>query len=138
MLPSITIVGGLVADPELKFSQSGNAWAAFRLAAKDRVRGDKGEWVDGDPLYIDVVCFGKYAENLAESATRGDTIMVTGQLRESHWEAEDGSKRSKHSIKADEVGLSLKFRSYKAAEVVRATAADDPWASQAPTDQPPF
>ena len=139
MLPSITVTGGLVREPDLRFSGKGKAWAAFRLVAKDRVRDNGGAWVDGDPLFIDVVCFGSFAENLAESALKPGTLLtVTGTLQDTSYE-KDGAKVAAYGIKADEVAVSLRFKAFSEKEVARATASDDPWAANAPTDhEPPF
>lgn len=108
-LPQIVAEGGLVAIPELRFSNSGNPWASLRIACKDRVRGQSGEWTDGPTTFIDVVVFGRAAENLIESADKGDTIVVVGKLQQREWEAEDGTKRSSYSIKADTVAVSINW-----------------------------
>ena len=133
-LPSVFIEGGLVADPELAFSAAGKPWAKCRVVAKDRVRGDGGAWEDGDPLFIDVVCFGKYAENLMESCSKGDTVIVYGRMKERTRQAEDGSKRAAMQIVADAIGPSLLFHPYKKGDRVSPASPEDPWANQ----EPPF
>jgi single-strand DNA-binding protein len=105
-LPLVFVEGGLVADPELAYSQGGKAWARCRLVAKDRVRGDNGQWQDGDATFIDLVCFGKQAENLMESCSKGDTIVAQGRLKQREYEV-DGQKRTSYQIVADSVAVAL-------------------------------
>ena len=109
MLPFVSAEGGLVRTPELAFSNAGKAWARARIACKERVRGQSGAWEDGPATYIDVVCFGRTAENLCESADTGDTIHAVGRLQMNEWEGDDGVKRSSFRIVADMVAVSLAF-----------------------------
>ena len=69
-LPYITMTGGLVDLPELRFTPSGKAVINFRLASKKRVKDSNGQWTDGDPIYLTVSAWEKLAENVAESLTR--------------------------------------------------------------------
>ena len=69
-LPLVVGEFGLVADPEARFSASGTMWVTVRLVAKSRKRDQSGQWVDGDPCFIDMVAFGKVAENFAESVLK--------------------------------------------------------------------
>jgi len=111
MLPRITVEGRLVADPELKFSQSGTAICSMRVVAADRKRTDSGEWVDGDTLWLDVVCFKQLAEHTVESLVKGDGAIFHGKIRTEEWEDRNGGgKRSKISMVADLIGPSLQFR----------------------------
>jgi len=101
-----------VADPELRFSQSGTAVARLRVVASDRKKNEQtGEWEDSDTLWLDVTCFNKLAENLCESVQKGDLLLVRGKLRTEEWDdRETGQKRSKIAMIADSVGASLAFR----------------------------
>jgi single-strand DNA-binding protein len=143
-LPRVSLEGGLVRDPELRFTQAGKAWASCRVATKDRVRGADGQWTDGPATFIDVVCFGRIAENLAESAAQGDLIVVEGRLQQNDYEKQDGTKVTSYRIVADSIGVALTFGAAKTARVsgdapaARAAAADDPWAAPAADDAPPF
>jgi single-strand DNA-binding protein len=111
-LPQISLTGGVVRDPELRFSAAGKAVASFTLACKDRVRGQNGEWTDGEATFINVVCFGKPAENLVESVEKGTLVTVTGKLEQQNWTTPEGDKRSKLQVVADTVSLALTFKSY--------------------------
>jgi single-strand DNA-binding protein len=107
-----TIVGNLVDDPELRFTNTGIAVANLRVAVTQRVQQD-GEWRDGDTSYLKVNVWRGQAEHLADSLAKGDRVMVTGRLRQRTWETPEGEKRSVAEIEADEVGASLKFATAK-------------------------
>lgn len=137
-LPIVTIEGGLVADPVLAYSGAGKPWARCRVVAKDRVRDDGGAWVDGDPLFIDVVCFGKPAEHLAESCSKGDTIIVSGKMKERSWQDDSGQERRAMQIHADVIGPSFLWSAWEKKTPVPQTTPGDPWATQAPSGEAPF
>ena len=113
-----TIVGNLVEDPELRFTNTGTAVANLRVAVTQRIQQD-GEWRDGDTSYLKVNVWRGQAEHLADSLAKGDRVMVTGRLRQRSWETPEGEKRSVTEIEADEVGASLKWAT---AKVERATS----------------
>lgn len=96
-----------VIDLDLKFSQKGNAWLKIRGIAKDRVRDANGTWADGDPLFIDIIV-NQGSEHLYESVVKGDTIIVTGRLKQREYEV-DGNKRTDIQIHADNVGVSTRW-----------------------------
>lgn len=143
LLPFISMTGGLVDLPELRFTPSGKAVANFRLASKKRVRGASGQWEDGDPIYLSVTVWEKVAENVAETLTRkGQRVTVSGRLAQQWWEGKDGSKQSKYVIEADNVSVDLTFSAYEEKESAAKTAAgapaDDPWGAPPQDDAPPF
>ena len=100
-----TIVGNLVEDPELRFTNNGIAVANLRVAVTQRIQQD-GEWRDGDTSFLKVNVWRGQAEHLADSLAKGDRVMVTGRLRQRSWETPEGDKRSVTEIEADEVGAS--------------------------------
>lgn len=115
MLPTIHGEFGVVADPELRFSDKGSAWIKVRGIAKDRVRDNTGNWSDGDPLFIDILLSGQSAEHLFESIVKGDTITVTGKLKQREYE-KDGEKRTAMEIRADSIGVSVRWGTAKTAK----------------------
>lgn len=150
----ITVVGNLVADPELRFTQKGTPVASFRVASTSRVYKD-GQWVNGDEIFLSCSLWREAAENMVESLSKGMRVIVTGRLKQRSWE-KDGVKRTDTYIDVDEVGPSLKFARV---QVTKAGAskpkgdgwlsqqqnqapASDPWNSSQPqlpdTEQPPF
>ena len=144
-LPVVTIEGTLVADPELRYSPSGTAVGSFRLATNGRkFDKDKNEWVDYKVLFMKVTCFKQLAENAVESLRKGDLAVVIGKINTDEWEDADRNKRSAVQLVADSVAASLQFRTVTHGEgrATRSTGSvdrtDDPWASGAPADEPPF
>lgn len=109
MSAAATIVGNLTRDPDLKFTNSGLAMATFGVAVNRRKRDEAGNWVDDDASFFDVVAWRDIAEHVAESLQKGDRVVVTGTLRQRTWEADDGTKRSKVELTAEDIGASLRF-----------------------------
>jgi single-strand DNA-binding protein len=155
---TITVVGNLVADPELRFTPSGAAVANFRVASTPRVL-DKAtnEWKDGESLFITCNVWRQYAENVAESLTKGMRVIVTGRLKQRSYETREGEKRTVVELDVDDVGPALKSATAKVNRVQRdgggfggggggssSGPSDDPWASSgsagggAGFDEPPF
>jgi single-strand DNA-binding protein len=106
---NVTITGNLTRDPELRFTPSGQATASFGVAV-NRSWQDRQtqEWKEVTS-YFDVVCWAQLAENTAQSLTRGTRVVVSGRLEQRSWENQEGEKRSKIEIVADEVAPSLKW-----------------------------
>ena len=107
-----TIVGNLVEDPEVRFTNKGIAVANLRVAVAQRVQQD-GEWRDGDTSSLRVNVWRGQAEHLADSLSKGDRVMVIGRLRQRSCETPEGDQRSVTEIEADEVGASLKWATAK-------------------------
>ncbi len=116
----ITVVGNLVADPELRFTASGQPVATFRVASTPRVRDNaSGEWKDGDSLFLTCNVWRQAAENVAESLQRGMRVIVTGRLRQRNYETKEGEKRTVYEVEVDDVGPSLRNASAKVARASR-------------------
>lgn len=106
----ITVVGNLVADPELRFTPSGAAVCNFRVASTPKVfNRQSNQWEDGDALFLTVNVWRKQAENVAESLQKGMRVIVNGRLKQRRYETREGEKRSVFEVEADEVGPSLMF-----------------------------
>ncbi len=118
---SVTVVGNVTRDPELRFTASGQATASFGLAVNrvwnDRQTNEKKEAVS----FFDIVCWREMAENASESLSKGSRIIVTGRLEQRSWEDNDGNKKSKVEIVADEVGPSLRWASAEVTKNERRT-----------------
>jgi single-strand DNA-binding protein len=111
---TVTLVGNLTDDPELRFTAQGAAVANFRIAVSKRIRDPQtNEWKDGDTSFFRVNVWRQLAENVAESLTRGTRVVVTGTLKMRQWETQEGEKRSVVEIEATEVGPSLKWATAK-------------------------
>jgi single-strand DNA-binding protein len=94
-----TIVGNLVEEPEVRFTNTGIAVANLRVAVTQRVQQD-GQWRDGDTSFFKVNVWRGQVEHLAESLGKGDRVMVTGRLRQRSWETPEGDKRSVTELEA--------------------------------------
>ena len=106
---TVELIGNITRDPELRFTPSGAAVANFGLAVNRRWRNQQtNEW-DEQVSFFDIVCWRELAENVSESLTKGTRIMVSGRLDQRSWETENGDKRSKVEVVADEIGPSLRW-----------------------------
>ena len=112
---SVTVVGNVTRDPELRFTPSGAAVATFGLAWNRRSQNARGE-MEEQVSFFDVTCWRQLAENIAESLTKGTRVIVYGRLEQRSWETQDGERRSKVEIVADDVAPSLRWAT---AEITR-------------------
>jgi single-strand DNA-binding protein len=153
---TITIVGNLTDDPELRFTPSGAAVANFTVASTPR-NFDKqtNEWTDGEAMFLRCSIWRQAAENVAESLQRGMRVVVQGRLKARTYETREGEKRTVFEIEVEEIGPSLKFATAKVNRVSRSgggggysggggggqagssgqgggAPAEDPWATPAP------
>jgi len=152
---TITIIGNLTDDPELRYTPNGAAVANFTVASTPRFL-DKAtnEWKDGDALFLRCSIWRQAAENVAETLQRGMRVIVQGRLKQRSYETKEGEKRTVYEVEVDEIGPSLKYATAKVNKTTRSGAGgggggfgggDDPWGSPAParvgaaaSDEPPF
>lgn len=164
---TITIIGNLTADPELRFTTTGTPVANFTVASTPRTfNRTTSEWEDGDALFLRCTIWKQAAENVAESLTRGARVVVQGRLQQRSFQTKEGEKRTVMELTVDEIGPSLR---YATATVTKndkttsaqvnpdlatnthtgATPADEPWGAPAErelvgataggfSDEPPF
>lgn len=131
----ITVIGNLTADPELRFTPSGDAVANFTVASTPRAFDRQSqEWRDGDPLFLRCSVWRQQAENVAEGMRKGTRVVVVGRLRQRSYE-KDGQKRTVIELEADEVAVSAKFATVTAQRGERSSTGrsrdggpEDPWA----------
>lgn len=165
---TITVVGNLTADPELRFTPSGAAVANFTVASTPRIYDrQSGEWKDGEALFLRCNIWREAAENVAESLTRGSRVIVTGRLKQRSFETREGEKRTVVEVEVDEIGPSLRYATAKVNKASRSggggggfgggggsrsgggggqsAPAEDPWGSAPASgsfsgadDEPPF
>jgi single-strand DNA-binding protein len=113
---TITIIGNVTRDPELRFTASGQATATFGIAVNRRWQNRQtNEWEE-QVSFFNVVLWRELAENAAESLHKGTRVIVTGRLEQRSWETPDGEKKTVVDIVADEIGPSLRWAS---AQIVR-------------------
>lgn len=145
---TITIIGNLTGDPELRFIQSGAAVVNFTVASTPRTFDKQAnEWKDGETLFMRCSLWRDAAENVAESLTKGMRVIATGNLVSRSWD-QDGQKRSANELQVDEIGPSLKYATAKVARTERksgtgfsgqsAPPAAEPWSAPPAEDTPPW
>lgn len=105
---TVTIVGNVTDDPELRYTSSGSAVSNFTVAVNARKKKND-EWVDELQGFFRCTCWRDMAENAAESVQKGMRVIVTGRLHQSTWENNDGQKRSAIEVQVDDFGPSLKW-----------------------------
>jgi len=111
---TITIVGNLTNDPELRFTPSGAAVANFTVASTPRAFDrQSNEWKDGETLFMRCSVWREAAENVAESLQRGMRVLVSGRLKSRSYETKEGEKRTVVELEVDEVGPSLRYATAK-------------------------
>lgn len=138
MTTAVTLIGN-VTRIELKFIPNGTALCELGVAVNTRKKeGD--QWVDGDPQFYDVTCWRELAENVAETVEKGTRVVVVGKLNFRTWETDQGEKRSKVSINADEVSPSLRWATAQVSRNER-SQGDGGYRREAPPasdDEEPF
>ena len=113
---SVTLVGNITRDPELRYTPTGAATCQFGLAVNRRWQNRQtSEWEEATSFF-NVVAWREMAENAGETLTKGARVIVTGRLEQRSWETPDGEKRSVVEVVADEIGPSLRWAT---AQVVR-------------------
>lgn len=131
--PTITVVGNLTADPDLRSTSTGVAVLDFTVASTPRVYDrESGEWRDGDTLFLRCSLWRQAAENAANSLTKGTRVIVQGRLKQRSFETKEGDKRTVVELDVDAIGPELRYASAKVSKVSRdgsSTADDDPWQS---------
>lgn len=104
----VIMAGNLTKDPEIRYIPSGTPVANFRIAVNHRYK--QGDELKDDVTYIDIVVFGKQAESCGQYLNKGDGVLVEGRLQERRWESEDGQKRSKYEVVAQNIRFMPKGR----------------------------
>lgn len=137
---TLTVIGNLTADPELRYTSNGLAVANMTIASTPRnFDKAKGEYADGDALFLRASVWREFAEHVAGSMTKGMRVIATGRLKQRSYQDKDGVQKTSIELEIDEIGPSLR---YATAQVTRAqtgqggasgpaqaTAPNEPWAT---------
>lgn len=143
-MTQVTIVGNLIDAPELRFTPAGKAVANFVVAESQRVRDADGGWKDGDSTFWRCSIWDSQAENMAESLSKGQRVIVVGEAKQRSFETRDGEKRTVIEVTATEVGPSLRWATAKVEKTgggkPKPKPVEDPWgvAAEATDEAPPF
>jgi single-strand DNA-binding protein len=117
---SVTLVGNITRDPELRFTNGGRAVASFGLAVNRRYQVN-GEWQE-QTSYFNVTAWGQLGENAAQSLNKGSRAIVSGRLEQREYETRDGEKRNVVEVVADEIGPSLRWATAQVEKTSRQSA----------------
>jgi single-strand DNA-binding protein len=152
---TITVIGNLTNDPELRFTPSGSAVSNFTVASTPRsFDKNSNEWKDGETLFLRCAAWRELGEHVAESIVKGMRVIVTGRLKSRQYETKEGEKRTVIELEVDEIGPSLKYGTAKFTKDTKGKreqipdAQEDPWATptvvgsdpwgNGPDSEPPF
>ena len=151
---TITVIGNLTNDPELRFSPSGAAVANFTFASTPRTFDrQSNEWKDGETLFLRAAVWRETAENVAESLQKGMEVIAVGRLKSRSYETKEGEKRTVIELEVDQIGPSLRWATatmkrvqrngggnsgggfgggnYSGGSMAQGGQQNDPWAAQA-------
>jgi single-strand DNA-binding protein len=123
MSNTTTVTGNLTREPEIRYTREGHATTLLGVAVDRRWQDRQtNEWEESTS-FLEVVCWRELAENAALSLVKGMRVMVTGRLEQRSWETEEGDRRSKVEIVAEEIGPSLRFATAEVHRNERRTVA---------------
>ncbi len=114
---TVTIVGNITRDPELRFTAGGKGVASFGVAVSRRFQ-QNGEWQE-KTSFFNVTAWDTLGENIAASLTKGSRVLVTGRLEQREYETKEGEKRNVVEIVADEIGPSLRWARAEVERIAR-------------------
>lgn len=127
-LPYIQLAGNLTTDPELRFLQDGTAVASLRIACNERIK--KGEqWVDGETTFMKVNVWRKTAENITQSLTKGDSVVISGRLKQNSYVDNTGANRVSFEVEADQIGADLRRYEYRKVKLPTQNNTQSGWDS---------
>ena len=117
---TVTIVGNLTQDPEMRYTPNGVAMVSLSIAVnRRRFNRDTNSWEDGDASFFNATCWRDLAENVSESLRKGTRVVITGTLKQRSWETQEGERRSVVDIQVDEIGPSLKWATASVTRIPR-------------------
>ncbi|MCB0969898.1 MAG: single-stranded DNA-binding protein, partial [Acidimicrobiales bacterium] len=119
---TVTLVGNATRDPELRYTPSGQTVATFGLAVNRRWQNRQTQEWEEQTSFFDIKCWAQMAENVSESVQRGTRVIVTGRLEQRSWETDNGEKRSKVEVVADEIAPSLRWATAQVTKIERSAA----------------
>ena len=109
MYNKIILIGNLTKDPEVRYTPQGTSVCNFGIAVNRRYK--QGDEAKEEVTFINIVVFGKQADTCGQYLNKGRTVLVEGRLHENRWETEEGQKRSRHEVIAQNVRFLSKGQS---------------------------
>jgi single-strand DNA-binding protein len=134
---TVTIVGNVTRDPEMRYTPGGAGKATFGVAVSRRWQNRQTQEWEEQTSFFNVVCWREMAENVNESITKGARVVVSGRLEQRSWETDNGEKRSVVEIVADDIGPSLRWATAAITKNERRGAGGDAGPSRAPAAAAP-
>lgn len=134
----ITVIGNVVSDIEIQFTQSGLPVANFRVASTPRkYNSQTQQWEDGESMFLTCNVWRQAAENVAETLAKGIRVVVYGKLKARSFQTREGENRTVFEIDVEEVGPSLRYASAQVARNPREGQTQQPaqgnqWGNQSP------
>ena len=116
---TVTLVGNVTRDPEIRYTPSGQTIATLGLAVNRRWQNRQTQEWEEQTSFFDVKCWAQMAENVSESIQKGTRVIVTGRLEQRSWETDNGDKRSKVEVVADEIAPSLRWATAQVQKIDR-------------------
>lgn len=140
MSATVTLVGRLGGDPEIRFTQTGKSVASFSLVTSKSTKQPDNTWVESETTWYRVEAWDSLGENVVESLRKGDQVIVVGRLFMDSYTAKDGSEKQSLKVNAYSIGPDLKRGVYRKTDTaaVAARPVDDPWGAPVQDDIPPF
>lgn len=126
MSNSITVIGNLVEDPELRYTQSGVPMANIRVASSRRYQDRNQEWQE-DTAFFRGTVWREMAEQVSESLHKGDRVIISGRIEQRDWEDNSGQKRTSLELSIQEIGPSLRWATAQVNRVARGGSGSGSW-----------
>jgi single-strand DNA-binding protein len=127
---TMTVVGNLARDPELRYTPTGHAFASFTIASTERVRDGNG-WKDGATTWVRCTAWRDLAEHAAETLHQGTRVVATGNVHQREYQDKDGSRRTDWELNVTDCGPSLLFATARVTKAAAKTARNQ-------EEQPPW
>jgi single-strand DNA-binding protein len=121
---TMTVVGNLTGEPELRFTANGAAMLTGSIADNRRYQVN-GEWQE-ETSYINFIAWRELAENAAASLTKGARVVITGRLQQRDWTDKDGNTRKSYDLVVDEIAPSLRWATATVTKTVKSDGSPKP------------
>ncbi|MCL4422168.1 MAG: single-stranded DNA-binding protein [Actinobacteria bacterium] len=126
MVATTTLTGNLTRDPEIRYTHDGQAVLSLGMAVNRRWQDRQtNEWEEATSFF-DVICWREMAENCALSLAKGMRVIVSGRLEQRAWDTEEGDRRVKVEVVAEEIGPSLRWATAEVSRSERMASVAEP------------
>jgi single-strand DNA-binding protein len=123
----VTLVGNLTREPDIRYTRDGQASTVLGVAVNRRWQDRETKVWEEATSFFDVICWRELAENVALSLVKGTRVTVTGRLEQRSWETDEGERRWKIEVVAEDVAASLRFATVEVQRVTRHASGSAPF-----------